>query len=233
MVNNVDSSGNIDGIRLFNAFHSNDPKATPIVPTNKRFAENVIEADNPAVTGPDDPRIGNPMLYRVSKGHGGVFCEACHGATHGIWPNKNPNANDNVAAKQLQGHTGTITECSTCHGNADLGLSQDGPHGMHQVSQVIDGNTIDTGAIITTWNSDHEDFNDFSSCRACHGINGEGSVLSRVAANRTLECKEDNAPGCTKVIIGGQEERRVFVAKGTEISCVLCHDNKINEGGGD
>ena len=40
------------------------------------------------VSGPNDPRIGNPMLYRVSTGHEGVFCEACHGSTHGIWPNK-------------------------------------------------------------------------------------------------------------------------------------------------
>jgi len=55
-------------------------------------------------------------------------------------------------------------------------------------------------------------------------------VLSRTAANRTLECKEDSAPGCNKLNINGEEERRVFVAKGTEISCVLCHDNKINGG---
>ena len=174
------------------------------------------------------------MLYRVSKGHEGVFCEACHGSTHGIWPNKNPFANDNVTAMQLQGHTGTITECSTCHGSANLGLSQDGPHGMHQVSQISDnGTAIDSGAAITSWNRNHEDLNDFSSCRSCHGVNGEGTVLSRTAANRTLMCKEDDAPDCRKVIINGQEARRVFVAKGTEISCDLCHDNKINSGGGD
>ena len=104
-----------DGIRLMQAFTIGDTKATPIVPTNKRFAENVVTADD--MPGHDDA-IGNPMLYRVSKGHEGVFCEACHGATHGIWPNGNPNANDNVTAKQLQGHTGTITECSTCHSSS-------------------------------------------------------------------------------------------------------------------
>jgi PKD repeat protein len=216
----------VDGIRLMQAFLIDDDKATPIVPTNKRFAENTTAASDPA-------GAGNPMLYRVSKGHEGVFCEACHGSTHGIWPNGNPNANDNVAAMQLQGHTGTITECSTCHGNEDLGLTQDGPHGMHPVSQISNGAVIDTDVTITRWNSGHEEFNDFSSCRACHGVNGEGTVLSRTAADRTLECKEDDAPGCTKVNINGEEERRVFVARGTEISCVLCHDNKINEGGGD
>ena len=216
----------VDGIRLMQAFLSNDPKATPIVPTNKRFAENTTSASDPA-------GAGNPMLYRVSKGHGGMFCEACHGSTHGIWPNGNPDANDNVAATQLQGHTGTITECSTCH-DSDMGNSQNGPHGMHQVSQISEnGSAIDTSASITSWNRNHEDLNSFSSCRACHGINGEGTVLSRAAADRTLMCKEDNAPGCSKVIINGQEARRVFVAKGTEISCDLCHDNKINEGAGD
>jgi hypothetical protein len=214
-----------DGIRLMQAYLSTDAKATPIVPTNKRFAENVVASG---------PAAGNPMLYRVSKGHGGVFCEACHGSTHGIWPNKNPFANDNVAALQLQGHTGTITECSTCHGNANLGLSQGGPHGMHQVSQISDnGTAIDAGAVITSWNRNHEELDDFSSCRSCHGVNGEGTVLSRTAANRTLMCKEDNAPGCTKININGQEARRVFVARGTEISCVLCHENKINSGGDD
>jgi hypothetical protein len=214
-----------DGIRLMQAYLTTDTKATPIVPTNKRFAENAVATGDAA---------GNPMLYRVSTGHEGIFCEACHGATHGIWPNGNPDANDNVAAMQLQGHTGTISECSTCHGDADLGISLDGPHGMHPISQISgNGTAVDTGADITTWNSDHKELNNFSSCSACHGVNGEGTVLSRTAADRTLECKEDDAPGCTKVNINGDEERRVFVDQGTEVSCVLCHENKINEGGGD
>ena len=101
-----------DGIRLMQAYLITDAKATPIVPTNKRFAENTLPATGRRLP---NPGAGNPMLYRVSKGHEGVFCEGCHGSTHGIWPNGNPNANDNVASIQLQGHTGTITECRTCH----------------------------------------------------------------------------------------------------------------------
>ncbi|MCU7940643.1 MAG: cytochrome C [gamma proteobacterium symbiont of Bathyaustriella thionipta] len=175
VVNNYDADANQDGIRLFKAYLSGDAKATPIVPTNKRFAENVIAADNPAVTGPDDTRIGNPMLYRVSTGHEGIFCEACHGATHGIWPNKNPLANDNVTSNQLQGHTGTIIECSTCH-EGDLGNTLEGPHGMHPVG---DTSFSDGG---------HENLagqNNGDECRACHGRNGEGTVLARAA---TDEC---------------------------------------------
>ena len=53
-----------DGIRLMQAYLSNDSKATPIVPSNKRFAENTVPAG--------DPAAGNPMLYRVSKGPEGT-----------------------------------------------------------------------------------------------------------------------------------------------------------------
>ncbi|MGB5442419.1 MAG: PKD domain-containing protein [Gammaproteobacteria bacterium] len=211
-----------DGIRLLQAY-TTDANA-PIERPNSRFAENESLY-----------RLsGNETTALESQGHAGIMCEGCHGSTHAIWPNANPFANDNVAAMQLQGHTGTLTECSTCHGDADLGLTQDGPHGMHQVSQIsANGTAIDTAATITSWNRNHEELNDFSTCRTCHGVNGEGTVLARTAANRTLMCKEDDAPGCRKMNINGEEERRVFVARGTEISCVLCHENKINEGGGD
>ncbi len=200
VVNSVDANGNSDNIRLFQAYRSDDPKATPIVPTNKRFAENVIDANNPTVTGSNDPRIGNPMLYRVSKGHEGVFCEACHGSTHGIWPNKNDLANDNVAATQLQGHKGVITECSTCH-EGDLGSTLDGPHGMHPVG---DTRFSDGG---------HEDLaeRNLDACRACHGRNGEGTVLSRAAVDRTLS----------------NEGRTVRISQGEMVNCTHCHSNEL------
>lgn len=200
MTNEVDSNGNPDNIRLFQAYRTGDSKATPIVPDNKRFAENVIEADNPAVSGSDDPRIGNPMLYRVSTGHEGIFCEACHGSTHGIWPNKNDLANDNVAATQLQGHKGVISECSTCH-EGDLGVTLGGPHGMHPV-----GNTRFS-------NGGHEDLAERNrdACRACHGRNGEGTVLSRAAVDRTLS----------------NEGRTVQISQGEMVNCTHCHDNEL------
>ena len=215
VINNIDAGGNVDGIRLFQAFQSDDAKATPIVPTNKRFAENVIEVDNPAVTGPDDPRIGNPMLYRVSTGHEGVFCEACHGATHGIWPNKNPNANDNVTATQLQGHTGTITECDTCHlpsvfeDSGELQLTMSGPHGMHAVGS-------------THWNTHHKEArqNGGDNCRTCHGADGEGTVLSRMSKNRTLQCKDDKGDFCTA-------EGPELFEKGHVVGCNDCHANDL------
>lgn len=60
-------------------------------------------------------------LYRKSgdvhgSGAGGdLNCSTCHGASHAIWPNPDPNANDNVTANQLQGYDGHVVECSTCH----------------------------------------------------------------------------------------------------------------------
>ena len=188
-----------DGIRLMQAFRIGDAKATPIVPTNKRFAENVLTVANAA--NPD--AVGNPMLYRVSKGHEGVFCEACHGATHGIWPNSNPNANDNVASMQLQGHTGTISECSTCH-TGDLGNTLDGPHGMHPVG-TAGINFADGGH--KQMSKDNPD-----ACRACHGMVGEGTVLSRTATDRDFTGMKDGGP----------------VAKGTPVTCDMCHSNKLD-----
>jgi hypothetical protein len=190
-----------DGIRLMQAYRIGDAKATPIVPSNKRFAENVVTSG---------PAAGNPMLYRVSTGHEGVFCEACHGATHGIWPNKNPQANDNVAALQLQGHTGTIAECSVCH-TGDLGNNLDGPHGMHPIGEA--GQRFANGG--------HEDIaeRNANACRACHGRNGEGTVLSAMKTDRVLECDERTA-FCP-------DGNRVLFPQGHQVGCVECHDNEL------
>jgi len=160
--------------------------ATPRLADNKRFAENT------------------DTLYRNSLGHGGVACEGCHGSTHAIWPNALPTANDNVAANQLQGHSGTISECSVCH--TSLPLTLNGPHGMHNVNS-------------RAWNLGHEDFYERnpSACRACHGQNLEGTVLSQTAADRDyLRDDEDDDDD------GGAQT--IHLVKGTAVSCSLCHD---------
>ncbi len=202
IVNTRDMDGNVDGIRLRQAFLIGDAKATPIVPSNNRFAENIVPAE---FNGTPNPGAGNPQLYRVSTGHGGVMCEGCHGATHAEWPNANPMSNDNTTANQLQGHTGTITECDTCHTNVD-NLSTDGslsslkgPHGMHTVG------------ITNFADARHKENLDKDACRECHGQNGEGSVLSRTAVDRDFSGIKD----------GG------FVPKGTPVTCDMCHSNKL------
>jgi hypothetical protein len=176
-----------DGIRLRQAWRTGDPAASPIAAPTSRFAE------NPST------------LYRFSKGHGGVSCENCHGSTHAEWPNADPSANDNVAATQLQGHTGTIVECAACHAGA-LPRTMNGPHGMHNVNQA---SFVDGG---------HEGFyrQDPAACQACHGTDLRGTVLSRAAADRTWT-------------VEGQTRH---VSKGAPVGCTLCH-SLPGSGGGD
>jgi hypothetical protein len=176
-----------DGIRLLQAWRTNDAAiAKPIVATNKRFAEN--------------DAAGTTVLYRLSKGHSGVFCEACHGSTHAEWPVQPEGgafvANDNMAAIQVQGHTGKITECTVCHAAGTLGVTLGGPHGMHPVGEQ-------------RFVSGHEDFvsQNRAQCQACHGQRGEGTVLSKVSVNRTIG-------------------NRTFT-KGEQIACNRCHENPL------
>jgi len=65
-------------------------------------------------------------LYRNSKGHGGLYCEACHGSPHAILPTL--QYNDNIQNIALQGKSGTLRDCTVCHGEqAPAGA---GPHGL-------------------------------------------------------------------------------------------------------
>jgi hypothetical protein len=181
---NVISSS--DGIHLLQAYHTNDPNAIPILPTNTRFAEETIS--------------GNRVLYRLSKGHSGIACEACHGSTHAEWPVQPETgtyiANDNMTATRIQGHTGKIIECTACHASGSLPVSLGGPHSMHPVN---DSNFVEG----------HDDLvgSSRAQCQACHGQTGQGTVLSKAAANRTLA-------GHT-------------LTKGQMITCGTCHSNPL------
>ena len=64
-------------------------------------------------------------LYRNSKGHGGVFCTACHGSPHAIFPSR--EANDNLQNVTLQGHAGALRDCMVCHSTPP---TAPGPHGI-------------------------------------------------------------------------------------------------------
>jgi hypothetical protein len=169
----------VDGLRLLVAFEPSDASASPFKAANPRFAENT------------------DRLYRFSKGHGGVTCEGCHNSTHAIWANPIASHNDNVASRQVQGHTGTVTECSACHTQGSLPLTLAGPHGMHNVG---DGR----------WSRDHEDLAEgrLKTCAACHGADYRGSVLSRTAAVRKWSTEFGNRT----------------VPKGYQVGCYDCHN---------
>jgi hypothetical protein len=58
----------------------------------------------------------NQPLYRHSTGHGGLYCESCHDSTHAIATSREPR--DAIKFIALQGHAGTLEECSVCHTTA-------------------------------------------------------------------------------------------------------------------
>jgi len=154
------------------------------------------------------------VLYRLSMdNHGGVMCEGCHNSTHAVWPNQNPYANDNIAAQQLQGHAGTLSECGACHQDQDLGNTLGGPHGMHPVGG---GRFADGG---------HEEIfeRNKQECQACHGIDGKGTVLSRVFKDRSFKIEE-----CERgTLCPGNEidDFSVNLSRNQQVACDLCHRN--------
>ena len=145
-----------------------------------RFATNL----NTPVTG--------ISLYRFSTGHGDMQCESCHGATHAIYPAHNA---DNMLSEGIQGHSGTIGECASCHTTVPKTVDG-GPHGMHTVGQ--------------SWIEDHEDAaeDNKAQCKACHGSDYRGSALSKTWTDRVFEV---------------EDKQKSFV-KGHKVSCYDCHD---------
>lgn len=139
-------------------------------------------------------------LYRFSKGHGGLQCEACHGSTHAEYPSS--HRNDNLQSIALQKYAGTLTECTTCHAQAPSTVSG-GPHGMHPIGQ--------------SWVGRHGDAAEHGAsaqCRACHGLDYRGTVLSKTSVDRTFQVEDRGT---------------VRFAKGTAIGCYNCHNGPRGE----
>jgi hypothetical protein len=110
-------------------------------------------------------------LYRFSSGHGGLQCEACHGATHAEYPSSHPQ--DNALSIALQGHAGTVAECSACHASVP-NTTNGGPHGMHTTGDA--------------WVSRHEDVSK-TGCTSCHGADYRGTPLSAIKVAKVLNRK--------------------------------------------
>jgi len=100
----------------------------------------------------DEPKCGSTLchgsnyaeepnkLYRNSKGHGNLFCSACHSSPHAITPTR--EANDNLQAITLQGFAGPLRKCTVCHSSNPTGA---GPHG------ITSGIMINSGEIPGTY----------------------------------------------------------------------------------
>lgn len=169
-----------DGARRTDAL---DASGNLVQPADRRFATN---ANTPA-TG--------FSLYRFSTGHGGLQCEACHGATHAEYPSSHEN--DNLQSIALQGYAGTVHECSVCHERVPLTASG-GPHGMHTIGAA--------------WVKEHHDYvssRNQADCAYCHGSDFRGSDLAQVKADRRFSI--------------GDGRTRSYVA-GQQVGCYDCHN---------
>ncbi len=158
-----------------------DDNGDLIVPQDKTFASN----DNTPAQGLN--------LYRFSTGHGDLQCESCHGATHAVYPSSHEE--DNLQSIELQGHAGTVNECTACHTNVPL-TTNGGPHGMHTIGDA--------------WIDRHEDVaeRNTQSCAYCHGSDFRGSPLSEVKVEKTFRVDGRN---------------KTFKA-GDEVGCYDCHN---------
>ncbi|QPK65510.1 Ig-like domain-containing protein [Methylomonas sp. LL1] len=156
-----------------------------IVPTDHTFATN---ADTP---------VPGLNLYRFSKGHGGLQCEACHGATHAEYPSSHQD--ENLQSIAIQGHAGPVAECTACHTTVPSTVNG-GPHGMHSTGD--------------SWVKQHENANKNGtattpSCSYCHGTTSAGTPLSAIKVAKTIDAGEfgiKNWPA------------------GYQVSCFSCHN---------
>lgn len=167
--------------RLRQTYQTGDTSASPLAVPDSRFAENTH------------------TLYRFSKGHGGIFCEGCHGSTHAVWPAGEEYVNDNAAALNLQGFNGVIRNCGVCHPSGTLPLTTNGPHGLHNIADA-------------RWYSEdgHGDRyeRDQDACKACHGNDLSGTPLAKIPVARTFKA----------------EEHTVTFAPGDLVGCTHCHE---------
>ena len=93
-------------------------------------------------------------LYRNSSGHGGLYCSACHGSPHAMYPSR--EAKDNYQPNQYMGNKiKTIGSCGICHddsrgegvggefGEAHAGTNPEEKNACHVCHTAITANTAD------------------------------------------------------------------------------------------
>ncbi len=196
----------------------------------------------------ETPAKVDAPLYRYGKDqHGGIACAACHGAAHAIGPNRNPAANDNLAAVQLQGYAGPVAECTVCHtkdafnteasigsnlhypGTDGEGTRLAGPHSLHPVNDPNwyrnraggapnrDGTTY--GGWHNVW-SGKPGLKGEDQCAACHGKDHKGTRLSKTPVDRVFDF---SGLDFAKLQAVGFKSKVVKVQAGTEVGCDTCH----------
>lgn len=145
-----------------------DKSARTLDPINARFAVMPVLEQRPEKTTLPDKTTSyadqpsSTALFRKSydvhsKGGNQLTCSSCHGGSHAIWPNQDPNANDNQTAKQLQGYDGNIVECSVCHVKDDfktgLVATDGGESGLGVGQGVREGTVVSPAALSSKKNA--------------------------------------------------------------------------------
>jgi len=173
------------------ACHQNGQRYTKAV-TNTMTGTLRSAVDTRFATNANTPANGVSM-YRFSTGHGNMQCSACHGSTHAVYPSS--HTEDNLQSIAVQGHKGTIAECTACH-TTTPNTTSGGPHGMHTVGQE--------------WINNHDDVaeRNSSQCKACHGADYKGSFLSKTFSARSFSVEHG-----TKTYTAGQQ-----------VTCYDCHN---------
>ncbi len=88
------------------------------------------------VTGVDT----GSTLYRNATGHGGVYCEGCHGSPHAMVPSGQES--DNYQVRQYQNKAVTLGSCAACHsrshggGASEFGEEHGGSNGRATACNV-------------------------------------------------------------------------------------------------
>jgi hypothetical protein len=86
-------------------------------------------------------------LFRMSRGHGNLYCSACHGSPHAIVPTI--EANDNLQNLTLQGQSGVLKDCKVCHGITPSG---NGPHNITVPVELVSFSAMpQNNSIRLTW----------------------------------------------------------------------------------
>jgi hypothetical protein len=236
------------------AFAADDRSATPNAvdlanPDQRRFAVPLTEVNPGSTNNGDYNTVLRTTLYRLGKdAHGKVACAACHGPAHGIWPNRDPNANDNVTSLELQGHTGSLLECNACHKpdsfaefkNIDDGSKVTdakvgvlgGPHSLHPINDPFwwkaasEKTTNSDGSSSGGWHNDYAKLPGKAGedqCAACHGNDHKGTRLSKTPVDRVFDFSDVSPTEWALMKKAGFKSKVIKVAAGTPIGCNTCH----------
>lgn len=145
--------------------------------------------DEPTCGGCHTSQYGEPagVLYRNATGHGGVMCAGCHNSPHAIWPSREPR--DNAAVIALQGHAGSLRDCTVCHGVTPDGP---GPHG-YTPTDVVESELLGREGLEIFPSPMQRGGR--ASIRRARAASGQGRMLVFDAQGRTVRLLESRANG--------------------------------------